>query len=155
MWYKTDGRCKSRIDRVLVNHNWMTKCPSSYQKGLRWTVSDHCPIILEVKVRDWGLKPFKCLNAWFSHPNFKEFVSNKWVNYIVDGWGSFIVKEKLKLLKADLKEWNKQVFGNLDEKIERHKQAIHELDLIDDVFGLEDNEIVKKKMKPQHCYLEV
>ncbi|KAL8507619.1 hypothetical protein ACS0TY_018234 [Phlomoides rotata] len=85
----------------------MTKWPSSHQKGLRRTVSDHCPIILGVKVRDWGPKPFRCINAWFSHPNFKQFVSNKWVTYRVEGWGSFIVKEKLKLLKADLKEWNR------------------------------------------------
>ncbi|KAL8510869.1 hypothetical protein ACS0TY_017618 [Phlomoides rotata] len=33
----------------------------------------------------------------------------------------------------DLKEWNRQVFGNLDEAIKRHKQDIQELDLIDDV----------------------
>ncbi|KAL8547271.1 hypothetical protein ACS0TY_006841 [Phlomoides rotata] len=135
-WYKTNGRCKSRIDRVMRWHN-------IFQKGPRRTVSYHCPILLEIKTSDWGPKPFRCLNIWFSHPDFGNFVKEKWRSYNVEGWGGFIVKEKLKLLKNDLKEWNSCIFGNLDTAIENHKQVIQELDIIDDIFGLEETEIMK------------
>lgn len=70
-WYKADGSYKSLLDRIRVNNEWMNTWLESSQRGLHRTISDHCPIILEVKVQDWGPKPFKCLNAWFTHPNFK------------------------------------------------------------------------------------
>ncbi|KAL8492954.1 hypothetical protein ACS0TY_024238 [Phlomoides rotata] len=61
-----------------------------------------------------------------------------------EGWGGFIVKEKLKFLKSDLKEWNSLIFGNLDSAVEGHKQTIQELDAIDDTFGLDDSEIIRR-----------
>lgn len=51
-WYKQDGRCKSRIDRVLLNNNWLSRWPNAHQVGLRRTVSDHCPLLLQIKARD-------------------------------------------------------------------------------------------------------
>lgn len=103
-----------------MNSQWMLKWPNSFQKGLKRSVSDHCPILLEVKVRDWGPKPFRSINAWHTHPSFKEFVCNKWQSYRVLGWGSYVLKENFKLLKNDLKLWNKQTFGVLEDNIEKH-----------------------------------
>ena len=60
----------------------------------------------------WGLKPFKSLDVWQSDNRFLEFVRVEWTNYEVQGGGMYIFKEKLKKLKADLKVWNKEVFGN-------------------------------------------
>ncbi|KAL8501911.1 hypothetical protein ACS0TY_021144 [Phlomoides rotata] len=127
-WYKTDGSCKSRINRVLLNNHCMSRWPNIYQKGLRRT----------------GPKPFRCLNTWFSHPGFGNFVKDKWRSYNVERWGGFIVKEKLKFLKTDMKEWNSLIFGNLDTAIESHKQVIQELDAIDDTFGLDKTEIIRR-----------
>ncbi|KAL8480979.1 hypothetical protein ACS0TY_027494 [Phlomoides rotata] len=59
--YKTVGSCKSRLDCML----W----PNSRLKAQRRYVSDHCPILMEVKVANWGPKPFRCLNAWFLKEN--------------------------------------------------------------------------------------
>lgn len=54
------------------------------------------------------------------------------------------MKEKLKLIKADLKVWNRTVFGNLEEHIETKKREGEILDRADDVMGLEEGEIVKR-----------
>ncbi|KAL8470998.1 hypothetical protein ACS0TY_033540 [Phlomoides rotata] len=51
-WYRIDGTCKSRIDKILVNSLWVSRWPNSHLKGLRRSVSDHCPLILEIKMRD-------------------------------------------------------------------------------------------------------
>ncbi|KAL8515928.1 hypothetical protein ACS0TY_014579 [Phlomoides rotata] len=118
-WYKPDGSCRSRIDRILVNSLWMSQWPNVVQKGLRRSISDHFPILLEVM----------------------EFVISKWGSYEVEGWGGFVLKEKLKRLKADIKKWNKEVFGMIDEKIEKRKQVILKLDMIDETLGLKENEI--------------
>lgn len=63
-WYKPNGTCKSRIDRILGNNLWMTRWPNCYQKGLSRSVSDHCPLLLEINAKNWGPRPFKSLNAW-------------------------------------------------------------------------------------------
>lgn len=34
-WYRPNGKCKSRIDRIMVNSEWITRWPESRQKGLR------------------------------------------------------------------------------------------------------------------------
>lgn len=54
------------------------------------------------------------------------------------------MKEKLKLIKADLKEWNRSVFGNFDEQIQNKKRELDILDRIDEALGLEEDDIVKR-----------
>ncbi|KAL8464304.1 hypothetical protein ACS0TY_033995 [Phlomoides rotata] len=116
-WYMPDGSCKSRLDRFLINNRWISKWPNSAQVGLQRSLSDHCPILLEIKVKDSGPKPFRCINAWMSFLGFKDFIRDKWNNYEVEGWGGYIIKEKFKKLKADLKMWNQDVFGFIEKRI--------------------------------------
>lgn len=144
-WYRPNGSCKSRLDRILINNTWIARWPNSNQKGLHRTLSDHVPIVLEIKVRDWGPKPFRSLNAWLLHPEFKDFVCNKWGSYNITGWGAFVVKEKFKLLKGDLKIWNQQVFGVMESKIEKLKEEIWQLDILDETFGLEEEECMRRQ----------
>ena len=50
-----------------------------------------------------------------SNSRFKVILKEKWLNYEVQGGGIFIFKETLKKLKADLKVWNKEVFGDVNQ----------------------------------------
>ncbi len=54
------------------------------------------------------------------------------------------LKEKLKLLKSDLKSWNKDVFGNLDTAKRKILQEIEALDCLDCEGGLVDFERRKR-----------
>lgn len=144
-YYKPDGTCKSRLDRALVNNEWLEQWPSASLKGLLRSISDHCPILLGSTVRNWGPKPFRFINAWTSHPQFKNFVESTWKSYQVQGWGGFVIKEKLKLLKEDLKKWNHEVFGNIDKKIGELKNEIRDLDIEDEAQGLEEGDIIRRK----------
>lgn len=76
-YYNTDGTCNSMIDRVLINDNWLACWPSSCQRGIRRSLSDHCPLLLSINVKGWGPKPFRVVNTWLKHPGFKEFVAKK------------------------------------------------------------------------------
>lgn len=76
-WYRPDGSCKSRLDRAMINNRWLSQSPNSSQLGLPRSLSDHCPILLEEKSRDWGPKPFRWINAWINHPGFIEFVKER------------------------------------------------------------------------------
>lgn len=153
--YRPDGTCKSRLDRILVNHRWLSQWPNATQLGLQRTLSDHCPILLEIKVRDWGPKPFRFFNAWLLHTGFSDFVRGKWEDYSVEGLGGYVLKEKLKFLKMDLKNWNKEVFGARDSKIEERKLNIFQLDIIDEVLGLDENEIILRNKERALLTMEI
>ncbi|KAL8497810.1 hypothetical protein ACS0TY_021229 [Phlomoides rotata] len=72
-WYRPDGTYKSKLDRILVNSEWISRWPNQALKGLKCTFSDHCPIYLESTGKDWGPRPFRFIKAWVKHPNFKEY----------------------------------------------------------------------------------
>ena len=44
-----------------------------------------------------------------------ERVRSWWESYHLHGAPSFVLANKLKLLKHDLKKWNVEVFGNVEE----------------------------------------
>ncbi|KAL8498535.1 hypothetical protein ACS0TY_021749 [Phlomoides rotata] len=144
-WYRPDGSCKSRLDHFFLNKEWIACYPTARLKGLPRSISDHCPLILEDGLIDWGPKPFRFSNAWLLHPSFKDSLISMWQNLNIGGRGSFIVKEKFKSLKIGLREWSKNTFGNLDQRIESNKQELLNLDLLDDTFGLEMDEIDRRR----------
>ena len=113
-WYKPNGLVKSRIDRVLVSKEWVEVWSHCKQLVLSRLVSDHCAIVIRDKYVHWSPKLFRSLDVWQSDSKFKVFLKEKWLNYEVQGGRIFIFKEKLKKLKADLKVWNKEVFGDVN-----------------------------------------
>lgn len=67
-------------------------------------------------------------------------------NSSLSTWGSFVIKEKLKLLKAELRTWSQATLGNLDRNIEEKKEEIQRLDIIDDALGLKEDEIKHREL---------
>lgn len=55
-----------------------------------------------------------------------------------------MLKEKFKILKHDLKHWNKSVFGVIDENLETKKAEIEIINRIDGTMGLEEEEIINR-----------
>ena len=89
---------------------------------------------------DWGPRPFRCLDVWQKDSSFKDFVRRKWVSYDVQGRVIYILKEKLKKLKVDLKVWNKEDFGDVNLASEELQKRINVLDAQDDDRGLVESE---------------
>ena len=69
-------------------------------------------MVLKSKVTDWGPKPFRFLDIWQEDKEFGSFVKSKWESYLVQGDKFQVLKEKLKMLKSDLKGWNIEVWVN-------------------------------------------
>ncbi|KAL8524082.1 hypothetical protein ACS0TY_013881 [Phlomoides rotata] len=111
----TDHRDIASFDNFIQQSNLFDlplsgRWPNYTLKSCGRTFSDHCPIYLESAIKDWGAKPFRFINSWITHPDFKMFIKRRWEEYKISGWTDFRLKDKLKLLKADLKSWNKLVF---------------------------------------------
>ena len=79
-------------------------------------MSDHWPVCLESGRVRRGPSPFRFENMWLKEEGFVDLVRGWWENYSVIGSPSCMLAHKLKLLKTDLKIWNKEVFGLLKTK---------------------------------------
>lgn len=56
---------------------------------------------------------------WLKEAGFADWVRLKRSSYVIDGNPSFTLVRKLKMLKKDLKIWNKEVFSRIDIKIKK------------------------------------
>jgi hypothetical protein len=66
------------------------------------------------------------------------------LSYEFSGLPSFILANKLKALKTDLKKWNEEVFGDIGKKKKELLKGIRELDLVEECRCLEEDEKVRK-----------
>ena len=56
-------------------------------------------------------------------------MENTWLEANVVGWAGFRCLQKLKILKLALKQWAKEVFGDVEHKLIQVEEEIHALDL--------------------------
>jgi hypothetical protein len=69
------------------------------------------------------------LKCWRDVPGYSRFVKENWGSLNVVGWGGFVLKEKLKLMKGALKEWHVAHAHNLSSRIDSLKGRLSALDL--------------------------
>ncbi|XP_057449057.1 uncharacterized protein LOC130740454 [Lotus japonicus] len=127
-WFRPNGQAASRLDRFFVSSDWASSCAIGEQRVLSRDFSDHCPVLFHTSNLNWGPKPFKVLNCWFSDPRFAKFVSKEWESFCFSGTGAFVLKEKLKRIKACLRTWNSEVFGDIQRNSKEILRKIQSLD---------------------------
>ncbi|WJX93184.1 hypothetical protein P8452_74743 [Trifolium repens] len=153
-WVQPNGRCMSRLDRVLVSSRWMEEWGEVSLWGLKRDVSDHCPLLLKYNGYDWGSKPFRFNNHWVNNKAFKKLVEDEWASYdYVNGWMGHVVKEKMKRLKGALRKWNKEVYGCMESKIEDITDEIELLELKGEREGLTELELTERRVKFNKLWL--
>jgi hypothetical protein len=96
--------------------------------------------MLDCEKNRGGNRSFKFENMWLKHEGFIELVKKWWMSYDFSGLPSFVLAKKLKALKADLKKWNEEVFGDLRKKKKELLEGIRELELIEENRCLEEEE---------------
>ena len=101
-----------RIDRTLVSLDWEEHFENVSQRVLPRVLSDHYSLLLEASVVRRGQSAFKFENMWLKAECFVDRVKQWWDGYSFAGSPSFILAQKLKALKANLKKWNREEFGD-------------------------------------------
>lgn len=80
----------------------------------------------------------------------------KWRSYEIEGWAiNFVLKEKLKKLESDLKNWSSEAFGSLDNMINNRRKEIQKLDALIKLFGLEEAEIMQRNEEMAHLLCDL
>jgi hypothetical protein len=104
---------EKRLDRAICNHSWIISCSMVTCTTLVKNKSDHHPILLDFNFNSTSFaSQFKFMRMWTLNDTCRDLIANCWSTNIV-GSPMFILSRKLKLLKEQLKVWNKDVFGNV------------------------------------------
>ena len=101
----------ARLDRFLIYDDWENYFESVDQRIMPKPLLDYFPILLiagDSLVR--RPMPFRFENMWLKAGDFSNLVDGLWKSFEVRRTSSFMVAEKLKALKLELKCWNKEVF---------------------------------------------
>ncbi|XP_074301215.1 uncharacterized protein LOC141632574 [Silene latifolia] len=110
----SETRIFSRIDRVMVNSDWLALWSdwlAHYQPGGTF---DHCPCIVSCGESCKRRKSsFKFFNMWARVEEFGELVKEHWQMQII-GTPMYIMARKLKLLKPCLRSLNRGLFSDIE-----------------------------------------
>ena len=87
--------------------------------------------------------PFRFENMWLKDEGFVDRVCSWWDSYPVHGAPCFILANKLKLLKNDLKRWNVEVFSHVEVWIKKLWKDFSVLENMEDSRGLSAEERVE------------
>ncbi|XP_077249123.1 uncharacterized protein LOC143888562 [Tasmannia lanceolata] len=116
-----------RLDRALVNEEWLQVFPTSYVQYKNPGLSDHSPIIvLTSPVHNTGGKPFKFHNMWLSDTSLYEVVERAW-NSKIRGNPIFIIFKKLQGTKRAIKYWNRNSFRRVDILAPQIRKTLDEI----------------------------
>ncbi|XP_058746325.1 uncharacterized protein LOC131619219 [Vicia villosa] len=129
-WFSGDNKSFSRIDRFLISGDLINAWGVVGQFIGNIDILDHSPMWLVIDKEDWGPKPFKFNNGWFDNKFFLPYVESSWKDIKVYGRSDYVLKEKLRLLKIRLHDWNVAVYGKNDLEIKEGVKAIN----VDDEF---------------------
>ncbi|XP_075091688.1 uncharacterized protein LOC142171877 [Nicotiana tabacum] len=115
----TNGRTYSKIDRALVNAEWMLKMPYLEVWVMDPGCSDHSPLNVSLEDNEEKVpKPFKFLNHVAEHKDFLALVSGAWQgsnedNTMKDVW------KILKRVKQAMNELNNTEYNVVGDKIKQ------------------------------------
>ncbi|CAK8560383.1 unnamed protein product [Lathyrus sativus] len=148
-WFNSNGKSRSRLDRFLADDLAISMLSLINQVVGDRDVSDHRPVWLKSNFVNWGPKPFRSFNYWFSHKDFIPFVKQSWNSYHASGSFCNILIKKFTALKSDLWSWNRNVFDWLDLK--EFVSNLNTLEMDSDLVFASHNEDLNKERYRSNC----
>ncbi|KAK1269630.1 hypothetical protein QJS04_geneDACA018517 [Acorus gramineus] len=124
---RQDSRIMYRLDRILVNNQFINAYPHSIVNYPTPGISDHSPLqVTYDPVVPTGPKPFKYFEMWESHPTFKDIVETTWSTKVIGSPLLCLVK-KISATKQALKWWNKKIFGPVQHLLQQSRDELSDL----------------------------
>uniref|UniRef100_A0A2N9EUU7 Reverse transcriptase domain-containing protein n=1 Tax=Fagus sylvatica TaxID=28930 RepID=A0A2N9EUU7_FAGSY len=144
----SNARSKSRLDRFLCSPLLADHFSRIAQRRLPRLLSDHFPILLSCGFMQKRRSPFRFENMWLRSEGFHNRVQQWWNSYLYNGSPSYILIQKLKSLKVDLRRWNKEIFGDVNLRKNDLQAQIQDLDLVEETRTLSVEEgVIKENLK--------
>nr|XP_016446838.1 PREDICTED: uncharacterized protein LOC107771891 [Nicotiana tabacum] len=132
-WSNGIGQCSivwKRLDRGLVNDQWLAAFSNTTVSHLASIGSDHNHLLMEINVRqDTDNKYFRFLILWVDNVNFKPYVKGIWDKQ-VNGSAMWIFHQKLKALCTGLSKWSRQEYGDIFQKAKEFEEQVKAAEMV-------------------------
>ncbi|XP_074288617.1 uncharacterized protein LOC141613774 [Silene latifolia] len=136
----------SRLDRFLINNDWLAVFPEMaahfYPEGLL----DHNPcVVSNINLGGGKNKSFKYFNMWSLAPDFIEKIQTVWMEEL-EGTKMFVLVKKLKTLKSILKELNRSCYSDIENQA---SAAVYQLNDIQEklMANAADQELISQEIE--------
>lgn len=107
-----------KLDRILVNDNWLLLYQDSVGVFGEPGISDHSPCCIYLdSFSPKQKKPFKFFTMLNGHPDFAEVVKQCWTSLPFAGSKMFLVSKKLKELKSIIRAFSTKNFSELEKRV--------------------------------------
>lgn len=148
----TNRHIEIRLDRALVNQEFMNLFQNAKLINLEVSTSDHSPILLETQEahKVECKKPFRFENAWLREPLCYQLVEDVWTS---NSQSSFY--EKLTLCSDVLSIWGKEITDNFKGRISQTKKILKTLKGRRDDASIETVKVEKKRLTETYAQQEV
>ncbi|KAF8116436.1 hypothetical protein N665_0018s0046 [Sinapis alba] len=117
---RKDNLIRKKLDRTLVNEEWMASFPQSFCVFEAGGCSDHLRSRIQIQSEQRKMRrPFKFTNAEAESPEFLPLIANYWRSTVplhTSTSALFRLTKKLKDLKPSLREFRKKSIGDIIKK---------------------------------------
>ncbi|XP_009614640.1 uncharacterized protein [Nicotiana tomentosiformis] len=118
----------ARLNRALVNSEWLQSFSDTSVVHLVRTGSDHAPLLISTANTQWEPKKyFKFLDFWTEQDDFLKVVEQAW-QIQVEGGPMWKFHLKLKNVCKSLSSWSRNTIGNIFDKIKELQNRLAELE---------------------------
>ncbi|XP_042520935.1 uncharacterized protein LOC122094232 [Macadamia integrifolia] len=132
------GHAVAVLDRSFCNGKWIDVFRNVKQRVLLSSVSDHAPlIVVSDDVQRPTNIPFRFHSFWMENDQFISVVEEAWKTSI-GGNPIFVLAQKLKQVKENLKVWARANFPNLNDEVDKAKLELKKVQDMIEVAGMND-----------------
>ncbi|XP_042509282.1 uncharacterized protein LOC122084931 [Macadamia integrifolia] len=132
------GHVVAVLDRSFCNGKWIDVFRNVKQRVLLSSVSDHAPlIVVSDDVQRPTNIPFRFHSFWMENDQFISVVEEAWKTPI-GGNPIFVLAQKLKQVKENLKVWARATFPNLNDEVDKAKLELKKVQDMIEVAGMTD-----------------
>lgn len=140
-----------RLDRAFCTTDWEEVFPDAVLQSATAGVSDHCPLILGLKVRNTGKQRLYFESFWSKLDGFHESVQQNWEDPVSSSCLVEILFLKLKRLSRGLQKWSHRKVGNVKLQLSMAKEVLHRLEIVRDSRSLSQGEDWLRRKLKMHC----
>ena len=140
-----------RLDRAFCCLGWEEFFPDSALQSTASVVSDHCPLVLGMKVCTSGKRRFHFESFWPKVSGFLDAVLQNWEAPLASTCAVERLFLKLQRLSRDLQKWGQRKIGHVKLQLEMAKEVLHRLEIARDSRALTDSEEWLRRKLKFHC----
>ncbi|XP_071739948.1 uncharacterized protein [Rutidosis leptorrhynchoides] len=133
-----NGKKFCKLDRFLISESFLQQWPNINVMVIDKKHSDHCPIILKDGNLDFGLKPVKVFDEWLKPKDAAEVIKAAWKSNVNSNRPYCIFRDKLKIVKQNLRKWFSTSHGKLKVEIDELTKVVNDWERTAETSDLND-----------------